>query len=1184
MAEYGEDIAVSLVPDFRRFDEEYRAEVEKLEHNALSIPVTFKVDRARLKADLEAAARELGRSTEIHVRVRLDTTAARAELARLRAEARIISGGGGGGLGGLGGGGGALAETLGGPVGIGALGLPVGGLIAAGLGAATTAVAGFTAALGTAKLAYTGLQRQAASGLGLGAAIGKEVGSVKSELSSLAQVAANAIGPGLEQALAGIKTALPGLSPEISKMGAALGQVAQNLSTGLVSAVQNASPLFTSFEQVIVKLSGDFARFTASDQFKQFISYAAQIFPQVAQAVEDVGKALVDVMPLFEALGGDTVRGIDDLAKAFDGVATAIGKIKAPDWLTNLLAGPQAGNVKGNTGAFGLPDWLTGGAFNVGNSGMSLFSGGLWKSIFTGQDAGKPTSSPIGPYPGAYVIPTGMSTPPPTGILSQLQSQALGGDTYAQTVTAGIQPGATSAATFAGLQAQQSKYGPALQALDQYRQAQNNVKQAVQDENRTEVQGAQQVAAAQQALTQARTQAARQAVADAQAVKAAEQAIGDARRQAADDAHTSAEAISAAEKQVTQAQENAADAQKNLTQARKDAARQLQDYARAAVDSGDSLQSAQLRLQQLQLNQAARLGTKTPEQIFAEQNQIDTASNNLDLKSAQDAVTDAQLAHTRAVQDNNEAQKKGVEGSDQVVAAKKAVKTANEQVTQSEQNLADTRHTAAETEERDARNIQTAIGNLRTARNNAAYDRQQNENSIAAAVKGVATAEDNAKQADDDAAQRTRNARDAAGQAATNFGEAATNIGLTKGQVINLANAIKQNDLKVVADFQENNKAGVAKSVVDIQRQLEITELIAGGLTVAAAKAQALKDLPYPGYTVPTQPKDPPAQGPIGRTPRRAAVGGAIYGPGGPTDDAAGLFALSAGEHVWTAREVQKAGGHKAVEQMREYFRGLAVGGPIPPGPTIDFAKMGLIAKLRSLVHGPLPSGGGGGGGAAGEFAIWQALRAAGYSPVAAAGVMGNMQSESGFNPFIIQGGGTSMDPAAAGGGGYGLVQWTPGSKLIPYLHGALPGVGTEVAALTAQLHGLGPSPESAAGAALRGARTPAEAAAVFGLQYERYAGPPQLIRSAQAEDIYAKYKAFDGGGMLPPGVTMAVNASTKPEAVLSNAQWRLLKSLANGRKAPVMHVDTQIIQSPAVADALVRMLQFATLAGGGSL
>jgi len=58
------------------------------------------------------------------------------------------------------------------------------------------------------------------------------------------------------------------------------------------------------------------------------------------------------------------------------------------------------------------------------------------------------------------------------------------------------------------------------------------------------------------------------------------------------------------------------------------------------------------------------------------------------------------------------------------------------------------------------------------------------------------------------------------------------------------------------------------------------------------------------------------------------AMGGAIHGPGGPTDDRAGLYALSDDEHVVTAKEVHGAGGHRAVEAMRRrWAKGLATGG-----------------------------------------------------------------------------------------------------------------------------------------------------------------------------------------------------------------------------------------------------------------
>lgn len=52
------------------------------------------------------------------------------------------------------------------------------------------------------------------------------------------------------------------------------------------------------------------------------------------------------------------------------------------------------------------------------------------------------------------------------------------------------------------------------------------------------------------------------------------------------------------------------------------------------------------------------------------------------------------------------------------------------------------------------------------------------------------------------------------------------------------------------------------------------------------------------------------------------AGGGPIYGPGTGTSDTAGLFALSRGEHVLTAREVAAAGGHAAIFQMRRALLG----------------------------------------------------------------------------------------------------------------------------------------------------------------------------------------------------------------------------------------------------------------------
>lgn len=81
-----------------------------------------------------------------------------------------------------------------------------------------------------------------------------------------------------------------------------------------------------------------------------------------------------------------------------------------------------------------------------------------------------------------------------------------------------------------------------------------------------------------------------------------------------------------------------------------------------------------------------------------------------------------------------------------------------------------------------------------------------------------------------------------------------------------------------------------------------------------------------------------------------------------------------------------------------------------------------------------VPGGSGGGGGGTppelttdqekNAWAVWSYFKARGWTEEAIAGMLGNMQSESGIMPDIDE---------ISGGGGYGLVQWTPKSKLVDW-------------------------------------------------------------------------------------------------------------------------------------------------------
>ena len=74
--------------------------------------------------------------------------------------------------------------------------------------------------------------------------------------------------------------------------------------------------------------------------------------------------------------------------------------------------------------------------------------------------------------------------------------------------------------------------------------------------------------------------------------------------------------------------------------------------------------------------------------------------------------------------------------------------------------------------------------------------------------------------------------------------------------------------------------------------------------------------------------------------PTRAS-GGAIAGPGGPTSDIIPFWG-SNGEHVFTAAEVAKMGGHKGVYAFRSALNGFSDGGAIGPDVRAAQALVGI--------------------------------------------------------------------------------------------------------------------------------------------------------------------------------------------------------------------------------------------------
>lgn len=128
-------------------------------------------------------------------------------------------------------------------------------------------------------------------------------------------------------------------------------------------------------------------------------------------------------------------------------------------------------------------------------------------------------------------------------------------------------------------------------------------------------------------------------------------------------------------------------------------------------------------------------------------------------------------------------------------------------------------------------------------------------------------------------------------------------------------------------------------------------------------------------------------------------------------------------------------------------------------------------------------------------------ISALGITPAQAAGIVGNLQRESGLNPRVNEGGFVGLP---MGTGGYGLAQWTGDRqqalrRFANYDDKAAGDLTTQIRFLIAELRG----PESKALAMLRTAKSPEQAAVLFDKYYERSGIKALGERTANARAIY---------------------------------------------------------------------------------
>jgi len=139
---------------------------------------------------------------------------------------------------------------------------------------------------------------------------------------------------------------------------------------------------------------------------------------------------------------------------------------------------------------------------------------------------------------------------------------------------------------------------------------------------------------------------------------------------------------------------------------------------------------------------------------------------------------------------------------------------------------------------------------------------------------------------------------------------------------------------------------------------------------------------------------------------------------------------------------------------------------------------------------------------------VAQELSSLGLTKAQIAGVLGNLQQESSFNPRVNEGG--FVGPPS-GRGGFGLAQWTGGrqSALVNFAKQRKADPGSPNLQAQFMAHELR-GPESRSLASLKRAQSPEQAALVFRTDYERAGIPKDEKRQLAARQLYGGLSFLD--------------------------------------------------------------------------
>ncbi|MCX5270975.1 hypothetical protein [Streptomyces virginiae] len=350
----------------------------------------------------------------------------------------------------------------------------------------------------------------------------------------------------------------------------------------------------------------------------------------------------------------------------------------------------------------------------------------------------------------------------------------------------------------------------------------------------------------------------------------------------------------------------------------------------------------------------------------------------------------------------------------------------------------------------------------------------------------------------------------------------------------------------------------------------------------------------------------------------RFASGGSVFGAGTATSDSIPAL-LSNGEHVWTAREVQAAGGHSVVESLRQ--RALQSGATFANGGAVGiprFAEGGIVDWLSGKAQQV-------GSAVMSAFDVvsnpskaWESATE-GLRKKVGENLTGNQWAQAlsqlpvrmlkGLKDKVISG----VESLIGGGNASGSVAAAMGFARSqagkPYQWGGAGNPSWDCSGFMSGIQKviLGQSPlgrlwstfsfqgDTAPAGWRRGLRSPFmigitnagvghTAGTLAGMNVESRGGDGVTVgprargyNDSLFSDWYGFAPAlgvFDSGGLLQPGMNLAYNGTGRPEPVLTTGQFNALTSNRSDRPADQRSYNWTLVGSQLTAEQQMAEMQ----------